>query len=223
MTQTAHTPARSFHGSQLDPGTATSSAATSLVSAPTPIAALRHTQTASSLVSRVTTLNEDVRTTHVEALATEWRIRTRNRSAAGVRELLGLLADQGFAWRDLARMIGVSVPAIQKWRRGEKASGENRLKLAGLVAAIDLIAAQFQIQDIESWFEMPILEGAPVTPIDLWSGNQAFLVLEFASGHLDPETALGRFDPSWRETYESQFETVRGQDGYLSIRLKGQQ
>ncbi|WP_441405875.1 helix-turn-helix domain-containing protein [Arthrobacter sp. YAF17] len=182
---------------------------------------MRQTQTASSLVSRVTTLTNDVRTTHIEALGLEWRIRTQTRSALSVKDLLELLADAGFAWRDLARMIGVSVPAIQKWRKGERSSGENRLKLAGLIAAMDLIASQFHIQDIGSWFEMPIIDGAPVTPIDLWSANQAVLVLEFASGHLNPEEVLDRFDPSWRETYESQFETFRGQDGQLSIRLKG--
>ncbi|WP_345453890.1 helix-turn-helix transcriptional regulator [Arthrobacter gyeryongensis] len=157
----------------------------------------------------------------MEAMGLEWRIRTQNRSTLSVKDLLELLADAGFAWRDLARMLGVSVPAIQKWRKGEKSSGENRLKLAGLIAAIDLIASQFHIQDIESWFEMPIVEGVPVTPIDLWAANQAFLVLEFASGHLNPEEALNRFDPSWRETYDSQFETFRAQDGQMSIRPKG--
>lgn len=117
-------------------------------------------------------------------------------------------------------MLGVSVPAVQKWRKGERASGENRLKLAGLIAAMDLFASQFQIKDIESWLEMPLVDGIPVTPIDLWA-QHSFLVLEYASGHLHPETALDRFDPSWRETYQSDFETFRNEDGDMSIRMKG--
>ncbi len=215
------TQAQALLDTPVDSGTATSSTTFKKTSTPTPISALLHTQTVSSLVSRVTTLNDDVRASHVDALTREWRIRTQNRSGSTVLELLDMLADLGFAWRDLARMVSVSVPAMQKWRKGEKASGENRLKLAGLVAAADLIASQFEIRDIESWFEMPLLEGVPVTPIDLWSASQAFLVLEFASGHLDPESALTRFDPDWRAIYDSPFETHRGEDGYLSIRPKG--
>ncbi len=117
-------------------------------------------------------------------------------------------------------MIGVSVPAVQKWRKGERVSGENRRKLASLVAAQDLIASQFKVQDIESWFEMPILDGAPITPIDLWAANQSFVVLEYASGRLEPEAALNSFDPTWRDAYDTAFETVRGEDGHLSIRMK---
>ncbi|WP_461169889.1 hypothetical protein [Arthrobacter sp. Z1-15] len=85
---------------------------------------------------------------------------------------------------------------------------------------MDLIASQFQIKEIESWLEMPLVDGIPVTPIDLWA-HHAFLVLEFASGHLHPEAALDRFDPSWRETYHSDFETFRNEDGDMSIRMKG--
>lgn len=203
-----------------DSGTATSTTSLKPASAPTPISALERTQTTSSLVSRFTSLTETVRSEHVNALVSEWRIRTQTRANSGVQDLLDLVSESGLAWRDLARMLGVSVPAIQKWRKGEKASGENRLKLAGLIAAMDLIAAQLQIKDIESWFEMPLVDGVPVTPIDLWA-QQSFLVLEFASGHLDPEAALDRFDPSWRETYDSNFETFRNGDGDMSIRMKG--
>lgn len=203
-----------------DLGTATS-VTRKQTSTPTHISALQNTATASHLVTKVTNLNNDVRETYVEVLAQEWRIRTQQRGQASVRELLELLADQGFAWRDIARMVGVSVPAIQKWRKGEKASGENRVKLASLIAAQDLIASQYQIQEIESWFEMPIVEGISITPIDLWAANETFLVLEYASGHLDPEAALTRFDPSWRENFESKFESFRGEDGQMSIRSKG--
>lgn len=205
----------------IDPGTATPHVALPHIDAPTRISALKNTEQARHLVTRVTTLNDDVRDTHGQALVTEWRILTAQRTALSVRVLLDLLADQGFAWRDIARMTGVSVPAIQKWRKGEKAAGENRQRLASLVAAQDLIASQSQIQEIESWFETPVIAGVPVTPIDLWAAGETFLVLEYASGHLNPEEALTRFDPAWRSTYESKFETFRGEDGQLSIRAKG--
>lgn len=32
--------------------------------------------------------------------------------------MLSDLAELGFAWRDIARLVKVSVPAVQKWRKG---------------------------------------------------------------------------------------------------------
>lgn len=206
----------------VDSGTATPGfTLPTTIDMPTRISALEHTERTGNLVTKVTRLNNDVRETHVEALTHEWRLLTSQRAVGRVQDLLQVLADQGFAWRDIARMLGVSVPAIQKWRKGEKSSGENRHRIASLVAAQDLIASKGRIQEIESWFEMPIAEGIPVTPIDLWAAGETFLVLEYASGHLDPEEALTRFDPSWRTAYESPFETFRGEDGHMSIRSKG--
>lgn len=205
----------------VDPGTATPSVARPIIDTPTRMSALRNTEQARHLVTEVSTLSNDVRENHAEALIHEWLILTSHRAVSSARDLLELLADQGFAWRDIARMLGVSVPAIQKWRKGEKASGENRHRLARLAAAQDLIASQNRIQDIESWFEMPIVEGIPITPIDMWAAGETFLVLEYASGYLDPDEALTRFDPSWRTAYESPFESFRGEDGQMSLRLKG--
>lgn len=53
--------------------------------------------------------------------------------------MLSDLAELGFAWRDIARLVKVSVPAVQKWRKGEKASGESHSRVASLLAACDLI------------------------------------------------------------------------------------
>ncbi|MCU6479895.1 hypothetical protein [Arthrobacter sp. A2-55] len=219
MTMTNLAPTRQTYG--VDPGSTASSVALPLIDAPTRFTALRNTERAGVLVSRTTTLSNDVRANYIDALVHEWRILTTNRAATSVKELLELLAEQGFAWRDIARMIGVSVPAVQKWRRGEKASGDNRSRLASLVAAQDLIASKYDIQEIESWFETPLIGDVPVTPIDLWAAGEAFLVLEYASGQLTSEDALTRFDASWRVNYESQFETFRAEDGNISIRSKG--
>ncbi|WP_271403832.1 hypothetical protein [Kocuria palustris] len=135
--------------------------------------------------------------------------------------MLAELADLGFAWRDIARMVGVSVPAVQKWRRGEKASGDSRSRLASLLAACDLIAGRYLIDEIASWFEVPLSSSAPVTPIVLYSANRADLVFEFASGHVDPEALLSEFDPDWRERHRSDFEVFEAGDGNRSIRMKG--
>ena len=78
----------------------------------------------------------------------------------------------------------------------------------------------YGVQEIASWFEMPLLSGAPVTPIDLWAGGRSDLVFDYASGHSDSEQVLTSWDPRWRERYRSDFEVFRAGDGQLSIRPK---
>lgn len=135
--------------------------------------------------------------------------------------MLDELAGLGFAWRDIARLVNVSVPAVQKWRKGEKASGDSRARIASLLAACDLIKSHYMVEDIASWFEMPLSSSAPVTPITLYAANRADLVFEFASGHQDPEVLLSEFEPDWRERYRSDFEVFEASDGHRSIRMKG--
>ena len=77
------------------------------------------------------------------------------------------------------------------------------------------------VDEIASWFEMPLSSSAPVTPIVLYAANRADLVFEFASGHADPEALLSEFDPDWRERYRSDFEVFEAGDGNRSIRMKG--
>lgn len=171
--------------------------------------------------SAVSTLNEDYTTLHKRIHDVEWRTVAAERGKASVTSMLGELADLGFAWRDIAQMVGVSVPAVQKWRKGEKASGDSRARLASLLAACDLIASHYMVDEIASWFEMPLSPSAPVTPITLYAANRADLVFEFASGHSDPEVLLTEFDPEWRERYRSDFEVFEAGDGSRSIRMKG--
>jgi len=169
---------------------------------------------------RVRDLHDAAGELHQRSHYLEWTARTTHRGRSSTQELLGELADLGFAWRDLARLVGVSVPAIQKWRRGEGATGENRHKVASLLAACDLVAEHYGIHGVASWFEMPLLTGVPVTPIELWAGGRPDLVFDYASGHTDSEQILTAWDPQWRERYRSGFEVFRAGDGQLSIRPK---
>lgn len=136
-----------------------------------------------------------------------------------VGSLLDELSELGFSWRDIAHMVHVSVPAIRKWRQGGTVSGDNRRNLAALLAACDLIMNHFMVDEIASWFEMP-LTWAPVTPIDMYSAGRADLVFDFAAGQSDPEILMSEFDPDWREHYRSDFDVVEASDGNFSIRVK---
>ncbi len=166
-------------------------------------------------------LHENYDDLHKRIHDVEWRTAAAERGKASVTLMLGELADLGFAWRDIARLVGVSVPAVQKWRKGEGASGDSRMRIASLLAACDLIVDHYRVDEIASWFEMPLSSSAPVTPIALYAANRADLVFEFASLHTDPEALLSEFDPDWRERYRSDFEVFEASDGNRSIRMKG--
>jgi hypothetical protein len=165
-------------------------------------------------------LNQEIDEHHQRSHFKEWRDRTSRRGLSSPVDMLDELAELGFAWRDIARAVGVTVQAIQKWRRGARMTGENRHRLAGLLAACDLVAEDYEVHEVASWFEMPMLEAVPVTPIDLWATRRPDLVFEYASGHAGAEQILTTWDPEWREHYRSDFEVFRAGDGQLSIRPK---
>lgn len=135
-------------------------------------------------------------------------------------DLLAHLSELGFAWRDIARMVGVSVPAIQKWRRGERITGDNRARLTQLLAVLQMVTDEYLISDPASWFEMPIVDGVAVTPIDLYVAGSVELLLDWASHYeVDSTVVLDKFDADWRQTHvDKNFEIFVAEDGELSIR-----
>jgi transcriptional regulator with XRE-family HTH domain len=203
-----------------DRGTAGTSVARALVPAATRTAAALLTEDADDIRHRIETLSVDAGDAHQRVYQHEWSVLTQQRKAQNPLELLNELAEEGFAWRDIARLVGVSVPAVQKWRKGDRLSGDNRHKLASLLAARDFIASHYYVDDIASWFEMRIIDGAPVTPIDLWTTGQQILFFEYVTRHLTPEETMNEFDPEWRERYRSDFETFRDSDGNLGLRMR---
>ncbi|MER6773116.1 hypothetical protein ABT389_25680 [Streptomyces bacillaris] len=177
---------------------------------------------AGSLRTSSKQIHESSSELHKEALYLSWQRRTNARGKLAPKALLEELADLGFAWRDVARMVGVSVPAIQKWRRAGGVSGENRRNLASLLALCDEITERYHIQEVASWFEMPLASNAPIRPIDMYAEGRPELVLEHASGHGDVEQILSAYDPNWRERFRSDFEVYLDTDGAMSIRPKGE-
>lgn len=169
--------------------------------------------------STVDVISTDVRKLHNDILNREWRQDTVRRSKQGVQSLLEDISELGFSWNDVARLSGVSVPAVRKWRRGGQASGDNRMKLAALLAACDILGRHFMVEEIASWFETPMPE-SPVTPMDLYCADRVDLVFELASANMESREILDEFDPDWRKRYDSPFEVVDGEDGIASIQRK---
>jgi hypothetical protein len=168
----------------------------------------------------VGTLSEHVADLHNRVRQALLAARTARLRDSGA-QLLEELSDLGFAWRHVARLVGVSVPAVQKWRRGEKMSPENMDRVATLLATCDLIHNSFFVNDVASWFEIRILPDVPIRPMDLYAAGRSDLLLDWVSQHeRDPLKLVSDFDPDWRERYDSDFEVFEATDGELALRFK---
>jgi hypothetical protein len=176
---------------------------------------------AGHLRARARLLSEDTGQAHRDSLDLLVGARTAERARSGLRTLLATLNDFGFAWRDIARLLHVSVPTIRKWRTGENATAEHRNAAARLVAVCEIIAESCMIEDIASWFEIPLLEGAGITTLDLYEAGRIDLVLEHAHQHRDTTEILDDFDSEWRTRTSSRFEVFDAPDGQPAIRVRG--
>lgn len=135
--------------------------------------------------------------------------------------LVEQLSDYGLSWRDIARLIGVSVPALRKWRRGGAATPDNRLRACRLIAVFDYVDSKVPtIDDVAGWFETPLVPSPAVSPLDLLAADFEAEVLDYAEGRpTDPEELLTACDPDWRDR-RSPFEVVMAADGHMSIQPK---
>lgn len=196
-----------------------------------PFSGVHIRRTQSAVLADVTDLHRSVRDLGPRAaglrrrmLEHHWEERQQVEVARDGRSLLEELGDLGMAWRDVARLVGVSVAAVQKWRRGDGITGANRLKLAGIVALLAYLQENM-ISAPVSWLEVPVRQGVSVCRLDLLIAGRYDLVLELANDEAAPvETAndvLDEFDPNWHTTrVEDRFEVFTAADGVPSIRLR---
>ena len=158
---------------------------------------------------------------HQSRYLIEWQHRVKAHTERSPESMLSSLWESGLSWRDIARLLRVSIAAVQKWRGGDKMAPLNFARLRDFVAAYDTVAAHKPDVDIASWIDVPILTDIPVTPRDFWVKGKPGIFFEYALGNMKPEAALDVFDPDWRQKYRNDgFETFIGTDGRLSIRTK---
>ena len=115
-------------------------------------------------------------------------------------------------------MLGVSVPALRRWRLGDKPTAENLRHIAALVAFALMGRDDHLVVDVASWMEVPIVEGVPLTSIDIYAKGRLLTIFELASEHITPFQALDRIEPDWRERYRSDYKVYRAEDGQPAIR-----
>ena len=176
---------------------------------------------AGSLRQDVGVPTQDVAQVHGDLLQIQLESRTEEAAKRASTDLLSELADLGFSWTAIARIVGVSIPSIRKWRHGETATGENRRKLAGLVALVGVLESDHLIYDVASWLDIP-LAGSNFTGIDVLENGKLSDLVEYAAQHIESIELLDRALPTWREALDDQFEVYQAGDGELAIRIVGE-
>ena len=165
-------------------------------------------------------LDADVSVNHRAAQLQTLDLLTRDRAREDVVSLLEELSTgRGLGWSDIARLVGVSVQAVNKWRRREPVTGQNRLAVARLAALLELLA-DVPVDDPAGWLEIPVVEGYSPRHLDLYRLNRADLLFELAHLRVAPEQALGELHADWQDRYRLEHEVYEAEDGQLSIRRR---
>lgn len=173
---------------------------------------------AANLRDRAWLLASDIDGVHHDAQKSDLQKVAHAKARNSVTALLSELAvDRGMSWSNIARLVGVSVGAIRKWRNEGAASGENRLALGRLAAFLDLLEG-FAIQDPAGWMEMPLMAGYTVTAFDVYRAQKESALLDYASQRVTVEELLDEYDNKWRASRRTVFEVFEADDGMLAIR-----
>jgi transcriptional regulator with XRE-family HTH domain len=174
------------------------------------------------LRTRADMLGGDVQELHGEVRQHDLTDRTLQKTKKSVAGLLEELAgDRGMGWSDIAEVLGVSVSAIRKWRKGGDASPESRSKLARIAALLDVLEEKGLIQDPAGWMEMdlPLEAGYFIRPLDLYLDGHVAALLDLAEQRQSVAQVLDQVRPNWRDS-RSDFEVFLDVDGERSIRQR---
>ncbi len=161
---------------------------------------------------------------HSDALEVEMRALANQLVKVDLTRLLQELKGLGFSWRAIASIARVSVPALRKWRMGSPATGDNRRRVAEIVALCQIACERYLIEDVVGWLETPLHAEAPITALDLLAGDRSDLVLRLACDHgRNSEQVLDEFEPGWRNRYASAVEVFTAPDDLPGMRLADQE
>ena len=174
---------------------------------------------AGGLRSDVGVLSDDVAQVHGDSLRLQIESRAAHVAQGSPVRLLDELADRGFSWTAIGRVLGVSIPAIRKWRQGNPLSGENRWNLALLVAFVGVLEDDYLIREGASWLDMP-LAGSNLTGIDVLAAGRPFDLMQYADHRISSVDLLNRTLPGWRDGMDDRFEVYEAEDGERAIRVR---
>ncbi len=178
-------------------------------------------KTAGGLRSEVGLISEELAQVHGDSLRLQLEGRAEEAARRSPERLLDELAEWGFSWTAIARVLGVSIPAVRKWRHGNPLSGENRRNLARLVALVGALEDDYLIGDGASWLEMP-LAGSSFTGIDVLAAGRPYDLLQYAAEHISSIDLLDNVLPTWRGGLDDRFEVYEAEDGERAIRMRAE-
>ncbi|HVF05262.1 MAG TPA: hypothetical protein VNA20_10505 [Frankiaceae bacterium] len=174
------------------------------------------------LRTEVELLGGEVQELHSEVREQDLADRSLEKSKKSVASLLEELSNiRGMGWSDIAKVVGVSVSAVRKWRQGGVASAESRTKLARIAALLDVLEEKGVIEDPAAWMEMDFTldAGYFIRPLDLYLEGHVTELIELAEQRKTTAQVLDRVRPNWRQG-RSDFEVIVDDDGERSIRRR---
>ncbi len=174
------------------------------------------------LRTKVDMLGGEVQELHGEARERDLTDRTFEKTKKSVSRLLDELAgERGMGWSDIAEVVGVSISAVRKWRKGGDASPESRSRLARIAALLDVLEEKGLVQDPAAWMEMdlPLDSGYFIRPLDLYLEGHVLALVDLAEQRQTVAQVLDQVRPNWR-TNRSDFEVFIDTDGQRSIRQR---
>jgi transcriptional regulator with XRE-family HTH domain len=174
------------------------------------------------LRTEVEMLGGEVQELHGEIRERDLTDRTLEKSKKSVAKLLEELAgDRGMGWSDIAEVVGVSISAVRKWRKGGVASPESRSKLARIAGLLDVLEEKGLIEDPAAWMEMDFSldAGYFIRPLDLYLEGHVTELIELAEQRQTTAQVLDQVRPNWRQS-RSGFEVFLDADGERSIRQR---
>jgi len=170
------------------------------------------------LTGMVRLLSQDVEGGRRRVRSVDLDERTSTKSLLAPDLLLEeLSAERGLGWSEIARLCGVSVSAVRKWRAGESMSSDSRRSLARLATFLDLLHEVGPVGEPAGWLNMRLSDQATVTAADLYIAGHPQDLLEHAQGHLEIEQLLERCAPDWRTSSRSEWKIVELPDGERAL------
>ncbi len=168
------------------------------------------------LAHEATRLSHEAGRHHGKAVGLQMDDRATEMARRPVSDLLASVSEAGFSWVGVARLLGVSVPAIRKWRQGEAVSGPNRGKLAQLVAFVEIVAKDHLVDDVASWMEVP-LAGSRATGLDVYAAGSVNELVQYAASHMTTVELLSCAGLDADDS-DQRFEVFSAPDGEPAIR-----
>jgi hypothetical protein len=176
------------------------------------------TEHASRLRDEVGMIGLDAKGIYQDALRLQLDTRAAHNAKRGLKSLLFELNDaRGLGWSELSRLLGVSVPAIRKWRLGGRISPDRLLALARLAGFLDALEEQ-SVSDPAAWLHLPLSTELDrgISGARLYAEGLDVDLLEYANGHLTLSQLLnsaGKRIPLTRRTHD----VLLAPDGHYSV------